>query len=141
VLWGPIEFISYISLAYFSVLYDTIKFAAVAGFAAAIYIILNISFTMSFYVKIVKKDIEFMMWRSKYPKTSNILLILSFIFSFKILRLHYCYLYGYDCFKAKFQFPGVFQRLIIVFTVVHFIFVNAIVLCLDIVGLATIGFG
>lgn len=139
VLWGPIEFISYLSLTYFGIFYEAVKFAGASGFAAAVYVILNVSFSSAFYIKIARKDIEYMLWRSKYPKTSNVLLILSGLLSFKILRLHYCHLYGFDCFKARFQFPGVFQRLIIVFTVIHFIFVNSIVLCLDIVGIISLG--
>ena len=102
VLWGPIEFISYISLTYFGFLYSAIRFSGASGFAVAVYIILNISFSLAFYIKIARKDIEYMLWRSKYPKTANTLMIISGILSFKLLRLHYSYLYGFDCFKARF---------------------------------------
>jgi hypothetical protein len=141
VLWGPIEFISYLSLTYFAIVYEAYKYAGAAGFSAAVYVILNISFTIAFYVKIAKKDMEYILWSAKYTKTSKVLMILSGLISFKILRLHYCHLYGFDCFKARFQFPGVFQRLIIIFTVIHFIFANCIILCLDIVGLISLGIG
>lgn len=141
VLWGPIEFISFLSLTYFSYAYQTYKVAAVSAFAAIVYVILNISFAITFNVKIATKDIEYLQWKTLYPKTSKVLMILSGLLSHKILRLHYCYLYGFECFKARFQFPGVFQRLILIFTIIHFFFCNCIIIGVDVVGLLSMPWG
>lgn len=100
VLWGPVEFVSYFSQTGLSVLYSTYKFAGTSGFAFVTYIILNIAFALAFEYKIARKDAEYMEWRNHYGKTSKTIIILSAIFSFKILRLHYSYFFGFDCFKA-----------------------------------------
>ena len=141
VLWGPIEFISCISLTAFCALYSSFNFSGTSGFAFVAYLILNVSSAIAFEIQIARKYIEYMNWRNMYPKTSKCIIVLSGLFSFKILRLHYSLLFGYDCFKAQFQFPGVFQRQIIIFTIVHLIFVNCIILGVDIVGFVTLKYG
>ena len=76
-----------------------------------------------------------MQWRAKYRVTSRLILVLSGLLSFKIIRLHYSVMFGYDRFKATFQFPGTFQRQIIIFTYLHIIFCSAVVIGIDVVGL------
>ncbi len=61
-----------------------------------------------FECRIARKDIEYMQWRAKYRVTSRLILVLSGLLSFKIIRLHYSVMFGYDRFKATFQFPGTF---------------------------------
>lgn len=135
VLWSPVQFISYLSLTAFSVLYSTNNFAGASGLGFVSYVILNIAGALAFEHRIARKDIEYMHWRSIYPKTSRILIILSGLLSFKILRMHYTLFFGQGCFKAGFQYPGVFQRQIIIFTMVHMIFSTGIIIGVDIVGL------
>ena len=59
-LWGPIEFISFASLAVFSYIFNSFKFSYTAAFAFVTYFILNIAFAISFEVRIARKDIEYM---------------------------------------------------------------------------------
>lgn len=108
ILCSPVEFVSQFSLAAFSMVYSSYKFAFVAAFACLVYVILNISAVIVFECRIAQKDIEYMQWRSKYRITSRVILLLSAIFSFKIIRFHYSYFFGFDCFKASFLFPGTF---------------------------------
>ena len=141
VLWSPVEFVSFISLTYFGTLFSTYKYASASGIAVVSYFILNLACMLSFEMRIARKDIEYLAWRDRYPKSSRVIIIFSTIFSFKILRLHYSHLFGFDAFKAGFQYPGVFQRQIIIFTIVHFIFSNCIILGVDIVGLFYLPWG
>jgi hypothetical protein len=50
-------------------------------------------------------------------------------------------LFGYDKFKATFDKPGVFQRIIIIFTVVHLIFSCCVIIGVDIMGLISVKYG
>jgi hypothetical protein len=141
VLCSPVEFVSFFSLSFFSYFYGSDKYAYAAAFSFASYAVLNIAATVAFEAQIARKDIEYMNWRAQYRITSRFILLLSALFSFKILRLHYSLLFGYDCFKANFQFPGAFQRQIIIFTILHLIFSNCIIIGLDVVGLLFLPWG
>lgn len=66
------------------------------------YLILNVAFCLSFEARIARKDIEYNHWRSMHSCSSRLIIILSGILSFKILRLHYSHFFGYDGFKASF---------------------------------------
>ena len=73
--------------------------------------------------------------------TSRMIILFSGLLSFKILRLHYSFLFGYDKFKATFDKPGVFQRQIIIFTVLQLLFSTCVILGVDIMGLLTANYG
>jgi hypothetical protein len=89
-------------------MYGTNNYGYTSGLAFATYLILNVAFAITFEVKISRQDIEFIEWRRHFNKTSKTVQFLSGLLSFKILRLHYSYLFGYDRFKAMFTSPGVF---------------------------------
>jgi hypothetical protein len=108
VLWGPIQLISYMSQVLFAYLFGTMNYAYTSAIAAGTYVIMNIAFSITFESKIAKVDIEYMNWRQHYKFTSRLIIIFSGILSFKILRLHYSFLFGNDKFKAAFDKPGVF---------------------------------
>jgi hypothetical protein len=99
-------------------LYGTNNYGYTSGLAFATYLILNIAFAITFEVKIAMHDIEFREWRSHFSKTSRTILFFGGILSFSLIRLHYSHFFGYDRFKAAFTHPGVFQRLIIIFTAI-----------------------
>jgi hypothetical protein len=82
-----------------------------------------------------------MNWREHYKYTSRLTILFSGLLSFKLLRLHYSFLFGYDKFRATFDKPGVFQRQIIIFTVLHLLFSCCVILGVDIMGLLTVSFG
>lgn len=96
------EFVSFFSLSFFSYFYENDKFAYAAAFSFLSYAVLNVAATIAFEVQIARKDIEYMNWRDQYRITSRVILVLSALLSFKILRLHYSLLFGFDCFKANF---------------------------------------
>jgi len=141
ILCSPVEFVSQFSLTAFCLLYSSNKYAYVAAISCVAYIILNLAAVISFECRIARKDIEYMQWRTKYRITSRVILILAGLFSFKIIRLHYSLLFGYDCFKASFQFPGTFQRQIIIFTYLHILFCSVVVCGIDIMGLLFLPWG
>ena len=138
VLWGPIQLISYISQVLFAYLFGTMNYAYTSAIAAVTYIIMNIAFSISFENTIARQDIEYMNWRQHYKHTSRSIIVFSGIFSFKLLRLHYSFLFGNDKFRAAFDKPGVFQRQIIIFTVLHLLFSSCIIIGVDIVGLLSV---
>jgi hypothetical protein len=51
-LWGPIQFISYLSQAGFAMLYGANNYGYVSGLAFGTYLILNVAFAITFEVKI-----------------------------------------------------------------------------------------
>lgn len=138
VFWGPIQLISFLSQVAFSYMYGTMNYAYTSAIAAGTYIILNIAFSFTFSSKIASQDIEYMNWKEHYKVTSRMIILFSGLLSFKILRLHYSFLFGYDKFKATFDKPGVFQRQIIIFTVLHLLFSTCVILGVDIMGLLTV---
>lgn len=122
-------------------MYGTMNYAYTSAIAAVTYIILNIAFSITFESKIASQDIEYMNWRQHYKVTSRMIILFSGLLSFKILRLHYSFLFGYDKFKATFDKPGVFQRQIIIFTVLHLLFSSCVIIGVDIMGLLTVTYG
>ena len=46
-----------------------------------------------------------MNWREHYKYTSRLTILFSGLLSFKLLRLHYSFLFGYDKFRATFDKP------------------------------------
>jgi hypothetical protein len=65
----------------------------------------NVIFTLLFDFKLRKKDIAFRHWISTYKKYYVIYRILSFFYSFKVLRLLYSGLFGKLYFHASFETP------------------------------------
>lgn len=56
---------------------------------------------------------------------------MSSVVSFKIIRLKYSYLYGFDNFKAKFTHVESFRSVLIWFTLAHIVCSNFIIMAID----------
>jgi hypothetical protein len=52
VLWGPIQFLSYLSQSGFALMYGTNNYGYTSGLAFATYLVLNVAFAITFEVKI-----------------------------------------------------------------------------------------
>lgn len=52
VLWGPIQFLSYLSQTGFALMYGTNNYGYTSGLAFATYLVLNVAFAITFEVKI-----------------------------------------------------------------------------------------
>lgn len=57
------------------------------------------------------------------------------LLSFKMIRLKYSYLYGFDSFKARFTQPEEFRKLLIRFTWAHVILSNCVIVAIDVFNL------
>ena len=106
-----------------------------AGFALLSYIAINIIFVIMFERRINKHDEDYQFWRNHNPKTSKFILLISALVSFKIIRLKYSYLYGFDNFKARFTKPDEFRKLLIRFTFAHVILTNCVIIGIDVLNL------
>ena len=56
-------------------------------------------------------------------------------FSFKMIRLNYSYLYGFDIFKVRFENPTPFRNLLRNYSILHGILSSLIIIAIDIVML------
>ena len=101
------------------------------AFVFVAYIILNIIFYYQFNKKVGSIDEEYMFWKNLHPKTASFILILTRFLSFKMIRLKYSYLYGFDNFKSRFQSPNDFCTLMKRFTWAHIIICNCVIIGID----------
>lgn len=103
VLWAPLEYLSFLVQVGLSVyFFNSYILMGVSGFVFLSYIILNIVFYYQFNKKVGDIDEEYKFWRNLHPKSASFILILSRFISFKMVRLKYSYLYGFDNFKSRF---------------------------------------
>jgi hypothetical protein len=107
IMWGPIEFISYLVQTGLCFMFSTWRYAGISAGAFLFYMIMNICFTIYFKAKVIP-DKDFTEWRTFHGKTSKAIMIVATLFSFKVYRLYYSHLYGYDNFKASFSNSEVF---------------------------------
>jgi len=63
IMLGPIEFIAYIVQSAYAILYSANKYAGMSLAAVAFYIVLNVSFSITFDRQIASKDEEFIIWK------------------------------------------------------------------------------
>lgn len=82
--------------------YGTYATSAISAIGYIAYIAINISFSIVFDKKIAQTDELVKYWASLHPRVAKGILTLSGIFSFKMMRLHYSFLFGHDVFKCKF---------------------------------------
>lgn len=58
-LCGPIEFLSFLVQIYLTFLFADFQYAIFAILAVILYVVINVSFTLYFYLKIAKKDADY----------------------------------------------------------------------------------
>ena len=134
-LWGPIEYIAYITQLGLAFIFSNEKYAALSLVALIFYFIINLTFCLYFALYIKRNDEEFRYWHRKHSKTSTTIIVLSGLLSFKLLKLHYSFFFGHDNFKAKFKSPFVLQKAMIAFTIAHIILSNGVIIAFDLSGI------
>lgn len=70
----------------------------------------------------IYKDSSFQYWKSVYPKTSKVILIISFGTSFKFIRMYYSRFLGLDCFCCGYINSDSFLKPVNIVSAVNFIF-------------------
>lgn len=114
-----------------SYIYDGgLIFYASAG-VFGINLIINFIFSKRLNAKVIEPDEEFKFWRQLHPKTANFIIFMSSYVSFKMIRLTYSYLYGFDVFKARFSDPGAFEKVIKRWTYPHILLCNIGIIGVD----------
>jgi len=88
-----------------SVFFSSIILTGATGFAIISYIFVNCFFSLRFAKLVGDVDEDYKFWKNYHERTSTFINSVSRIFSFKMIRLNYSYLYGFDIFKARFSNP------------------------------------
>ena len=70
----------------------------------------------------IYKDDSFDYWKSKFPNTSRAILVISFLFSFKFIRMYYSRFLGLDNFCCGYMNSDSFLRPINLVSAANFIF-------------------
>jgi hypothetical protein len=89
--------------------------------------------------KVIQVDEDLKLWRLAHPKTANLIIKLSSYLSFKMIRLTYSFLYGFEVFKARFSDPHLFASILKKWTYPHIILCNFGIIGVDIMGFALAG--
>lgn len=92
---------------------------------------MNCIFKAKFNSKIASSDEEYKFWFSLHPTTGRFIGTVSGAISFKMSRLVFSFLYGFENFHARFDSPDVYVKLLRHFTVAHILFVNVVILGVD----------
>lgn len=67
-----------------------------------------------------------------HPMTSKFISAVSGFLSFKMIRLNFSYLYGFDNFKARFGTPDNYISQLRTFTIVHILLCNGVIIAVDV---------
>jgi hypothetical protein len=70
---------------------------------------------------------------SYHEKTYKFISFVSRLFSFKMIRLNYSFLYGFDIFKARFSNPQALRALIRNYSILHFVFSSLPLIVIDLI--------
>ena len=108
----------------------SIIFYATCG-VFAINLIINFIFSKRFNKRVIQPDDEFKFWRQLHPMTANFIIFISSYISFKMIRLTYSYLYGFDVFKARFSNSAIFISVLKRWTIPHIILCNIAIIAID----------
>ena len=132
--WGVLEFFLYIVLGILAFRdHDLVSILAVWIVIWISLIITNIIFVIMFR-KIILQDENFLYWKSRYVRSYRGILIISWLFSFKFVRMFYSRFFGLDHFWWGFTNPNTFHHPINITSIV-----NAIVNMIPIFIIALIG--
>lgn len=133
VFWAPLEILSILVQLGLSLFYSSsIILKGATGFALLAYIVLNISFGVRFNRLVGNVDDEYKFWKGLHPLTTKFIMTMSRLFSFKMIRLNFSYLYGFDNFKARFASPDVYLRDLRIFTFTHIVLCNGVIIAVDV---------
>jgi len=69
---------------------------------------------------------------SLHPMTSKFISAVSGFLSFKMIRLNFSYLYGFDNFKARFGTPDNYLKQLRTFTFAHMALCNGVIIAIDV---------
>jgi hypothetical protein len=105
---------------------------AATGFVLLFYVVLNITYYVRFKRVVGEADEEYKFWKTLHPMTSKFISGVSGFLSFKMIRLNFSYLYGFDNFKARFSSPNDYVSQLRTFTILHMIFCNGIIIAVDV---------
>jgi len=104
-------------------------------FAFVSMIILNIVFSVLFYLKIRKEDKGYINWSDTHGIENMILVILASVFSFQNYRLIYSRYLGFTCMNCRLSSLGPFLKFMKIFTIAYIFAVNIVCIVGDIIGL------
>jgi hypothetical protein len=82
---------------------------------------------------IVQGDTDYQFWMGYHEKTYKFISMVSRMFSFKMIRLNYSFLYGFDIFKARFTNPQAMRALIRNYSILHFVFSSLPLIAIDLI--------
>lgn len=60
-------------------------------------------------------------------------MVMTKFFSFKMIRLNYSYLYGFDIFKVRFENPAPFRSVLRNYSILHGIFSSLVIIGIDVI--------
>ena len=103
------------------------------GVSILSYIVLNCIYTSKFNSQIANIDTDYQFWMNYHQKTYKFIVTVSRLFSFKMIRLNYSYLYGFDIFKTRFSNPQAVRALIRNYSILHFVFSSLPILAIDVI--------
>jgi len=115
----------------------------VIGFASIFFLhyIMNLLFLLYFQRRIRHEDDTFSSWLSLYPHSTNFVLGLSMIISFKCVRLLYSRLFGLQKFTAAYSSTSTLHRPILIASVASLVTFSLPVLVFDMIGLIYLKWG
>lgn len=96
--WGIVEFFLYITMGILAFRdHDLVSVMAVCIIIWILLIAMNVTFVLIFRSRILK-DEAFLYWKSVFPHSYRAIMIISFVFSFKFVRMFYSRFFGFDHF-------------------------------------------
>ena len=133
VLFGPVELLAGCTQLFLSLVYSSVVVTGATGLSVLSYIVINCVFVSRFNKLIAQGDTDYQFWMSYHGKTYKFISTVSRLFSFKMTRLNYSFLYGFDIFKARFTNPQALRALIRNYSILHFVFSSLPIIAIDVI--------
>lgn len=163
---SPIQFLATVAQAFFCWYYGVYTHFIFALIVLFCYLILNIIFFVVYFCKYqrsylakekeklvrekklslaeakkkftVNSDVEFAAYAKRHKCFSILLTVLSLLSDFKINKLYYSQFYSFGVFKAKWSDVKFYRKMMMWFSIAHFITIDLLLICIDISGLTMI---
>ena len=132
IFWAPLEILSILVQLGLSLFQSGLIVQAATGFALLVYVLINITYYLRFNRVVGNSDEEYKFWKTLHPLTSKFISAVSGFLSFKMIRLNFSYLYGFDNFKARFSSPNEYISQLRTFTFLHIVFCNGVIIAVDV---------
>jgi hypothetical protein len=116
-------------------MFSTVVVTGATGLAVVSYIIINFVFASRFMKLVGNVDPDYSLWLQQHQKTHKFIMTVTKFFSFKMIRLNYSYLYGFDIFKIKFENPAPYRALLRNYSLLHALFSSLVIIAVDVVFL------